>query len=99
MNITTKIINEVDYNEVGDEIQKFLTSKGLAGNLYESVPCEQELGNDTTYNVKVTPETPVNYDMDQLKKGKFTYRTRVILDWMCFDGIIPAGEYNINISW
>jgi len=99
LKINTKTVNEVDYNDVDQAITEFLKSKGFdPGRQYDCV-CEEEWQNDMKKEWKIEPRLPETYDLKRYAECKFSYRTRSILDWMCADGLIPAGNYLIDVSW
>ena len=99
LTINTKTVNEVDYDDVDQAIAEFLKSKGFdLGRRYECV-CEEEWQNDMKKEWQIEPNLPKDYDLKRFAENNFGFRTRTILDWMCADGLIPAGNYLIDVSW
>lgn len=97
MKITTKTIHSVDYNEVDRAINDFLRSKGLKPT-FEMVADEELMNNiSKTYNIE--KEQPSEYDMGQIQIGRYGFQTRVLLNWMAFEEVIPEGEYVVEIFW
>ena len=99
MKFTTKTANVIDYNDLDDAITDFLQKKGvlpLEGprSRYECVAYE-EWGNYESHEFDVDPK-----DVDHLKPGdRLHYQTSNILNWMCFEGLLPAGDLTVSISW
>lgn len=62
----------------------------------------QECGNDSAHAFNVNGHL-TEYDKKQLakwEKGEFVhYSNRVILNALCFHGLIPAGEYLVKVCW
>jgi len=100
MKTTTKTIRTVDYNELNREIESFLKEKEVSNEF--CVVVEECLSNDSskTFNVdgKLT-HSDHKYYIPRILDGKFEYQTRTILNWMCSEGRLEAGEYLVEISW
>jgi len=97
--IKTKIIHEMDYND----LDKLITS--VYGQEFEFV-CDQEMCNDTskTFNID-GQEYPalLQYREENVKKfretGKGSFLASALMQDMCSVGIIPPGDYLIKVSW
>lgn len=95
-----KAFIEMDYNELEKLITKYLDLP----ECYEVVACE-EWNNDSSYAFNIKKE-PIKYawEVDDLIKIKNTkivpnFRTRLIMQDMVNNDILPEGEYLINVSW
>jgi hypothetical protein len=88
-----------EWHEIEKEITAFLKSKGVPMMEDYNIPCEEEMSNDSTYSSNVNPEVPSAYEMKDILKGQLGWKTGMILDWMCAEKVIPAGEYVVDISW
>jgi len=99
MNFTTKTINKLDYNDLDKEITAFLKSKNYSEKNFDKYDyecvAENEWGNYQSHSFDVEPEDP-DQDEKQDIKG---LGTGEILNWMCFDKIIPPGEYLVDVFW
>ena len=102
---------EVDYNEIDKAVTDFLRKKKILNEPdpnvewwkqkkinYECVAYE-EWGNYQSHTIDIEAEMPEQYDMDRLNKGNLHYHLRTILNWMCCENEIEAGEYLISVSW
>lgn len=101
MKFTTKTIRSVNYNDLDESISEFLKEKGAKTSEFEIVAYE-ELGNDSaqTFNVgKYDWAVPSEGDKQEILDGKLHWRTGKILEWMCSEEKIPAGDYVVEISW
>ena len=99
MDVTKKVVFEVDYNDLDKAITEFLRSKGVQKE-FEIVAYE-ELHNDMskTYNIgKYDWSVLREGDKEEILHGDLHYQTNTILDWMFQDGLIEAGEYLVKIS-
>lgn len=98
MQFTEKMIREVDYGELERAVSFF------HGTPY-SVEIAVEGKNDTQHAVTVDGGPLGDWDADKLKKwqesGKEGYSPapRVVLAPMVQAGVIPAGEYLIDLSY
>jgi hypothetical protein len=72
--------------------------KGYSGPEYVCVAAE-EWSNDSDHHFSVEAAEPSEYDMEEFKTGSYSFCTGTILDWMCFDGKIEPGEYNVSVCW
>ena len=94
-----KTVTELEYYQVDTAITDFLLSKGFSK---KDMTCsregyvicaENEWSNDSEHSFDVEPE--VLEDQTTLKYVS----TNEILNWMCAEGKIEAGEYLINVCW
>ena len=97
MKYQTETVYIVDYNDLNEATREFVKSKKLPGE--PEVVSNLEMSNDTAKTISVSPRKPEGYDLRSFKKGDYSFGTNALLDWMCYDKIIPAGEYVIEISW
>lgn len=94
-----KTFNCMGYNE----LDKLINDTFFEGkNKYEFV-CDEELMNDViksydgidgVFHYKWDKE-----ETDEFLTGKTSCRARLALNELCRRGIIPAGNYLINVSW
>lgn len=101
MKYQTRTTNFVNYNDLDRAISEFLKEKGAKNTQFEVVAYE-ELGNDSdkAFNIgKYDFSLPDESDKADILNGKLHYQTGRILEWMCAEGKIPAGDYVVEISW
>jgi len=94
-----KSVLEVSYNDIDAEITDFLLSKGFTKKDmtcerrgYE-ICAENEWCNDSEHSFDVEPEPLA--DQTTLKHVS----TNEILNWMCAEGKLEAGEYLVDVCW
>ena len=101
MKFTTKVIHEVNYNDFDNAINEFLEQKG--GKPYEfEIVTHHELWNgmSTTFSVGLYDLTKPNDNHKKMILNDYLeYQGGDILEWMHEEGLIPAGEYLVKISW
>lgn len=99
--IKSETVLTTDYSVIERIIE---THFDLEPNSYE-LPCIEERGSGSGefWEVSVGPRLPDKYDqkyIDAVKNKKpINYGTRAILCYLCFYGVIPSGNYMIDISW
>lgn len=101
MKYQTRTTNFVNYNDLDRAISEFLKEKGAKNTEFEIVAYE-ELGNDSdkAFNIgKYDWAVLDEKDKQEILRGNLYFRTGVILEWMCAEGKIPAGDYVVEISW
>lgn len=101
MKYQTRTTNFVNYNDLDRAISEFLKEKGAKNTEFEVVAYE-ELGNDSdkAFNIgKYDWAVPDEKDKQEILRGNLYFRTGPILEWMCAEGKIPAGDYVVEISW
>ena len=90
---TKTIIDSDDFNE-------FVKSK--YGGDFEFV-AEQEANNDTHYTFEVPNKYINTWDvpvMENIRKGKYkTFYVHLVFQCLFEDGFIPAGTYDVEVSW
>ena len=96
---TTKTVNECEVRDVDNAITLFSKEKDYKEKNflkwdYECI-AENEWSNYQQHSFTVEPEMP---DTDKLNDIK-GLGTGEILNWMCAEGKLPAGEYLVNCSW
>jgi hypothetical protein len=92
----TKTINEIDYRDLDTFIQKEYGWKE-----YEFVAVE-ECSNDSyhSFDVDGNLDTCDLSSIDKWKNGGFVhYSNHTIMNMLCRDGHIPAGNYIVSVSW
>lgn len=93
----TKSTNYIQFSDLENFVKKHY------GHTIEIAAMEM-CGNDTSLTFYVS-DGPVDEDEFQehaawLMDGRFwPYGTRNILNQLCTDGYIPAGDYVIEVSW
>ena len=95
LKMQTKVIHEVDVFN----LEQFITHR--YGITYEIVAAE-EAGNGDNLHFTVDGKIE-DYEMSDMRKiisGTWIpFRTGLLLNLMCFNEEIPAGEYYIKVSW
>lgn len=114
MKTKTKTVIEVSYSELDKAITAFLAGHGLYEKLWgvsynpdstKACPraycfcASEEVGNDTSHEYTVEAEQPESYEMADFQAGEWHYKTGVILNWMCAEGKLEAGEYVVEVCW
>lgn len=94
---TVKTIVVVDYDDVDKAVNKFFKLKGIDAK--SECVCDNEWVNDSSHSFTVKPEPPSTPDKKGIEGGDCSYCLGVILNWMCVEGHIDAGEYLVDISW
>lgn len=98
MNFTTKIIHQVSENDLSEAVSRFY------GQPYSAM-LALEAGNGESYEVTVTADDLDQWDADKLKAWEesgmegHSPEPAVVMSRMVRDGLIPAGEYIISVSW
>jgi hypothetical protein len=96
---TRKVVVKVDVRDVDDAITKFLKSKGYGDKNFVKYGYEciavNEWSNYQSHTFNVEPEMPDDEDKNDPKN----LGTGEILNWMCAEGRVEAGEYLIDIFW
>ena len=101
MKIVTKTVNFVEYYD----LEEFICETYGLCDL--SIPEILEASNDTSRQVTVNAGSLDGREIDTLQKfidfeGRKScslYSLSTVLKDLCNKGLIPAGEYVINISW
>lgn len=101
MKINTKTVHKVDYNEFDRALSEFLKSKGAKSSDFEVV-AHHELSNDSSQKFSVGQyewQKLEDSDKEEILGGKLDFRGQDILNWMHEEGLVPAGEYIVDICW
>lgn len=101
MKIETKTTHNVNHNNFDRAVQEFLKSKGAKRTDFE-IASDHEMGNDTCASFTVGEHDWSKIDEEQKQEilnGKLYYCGGDILQWMHEEGLVPAGEYIVKISW
>lgn len=90
-----KVMISVEYHD----LEKFIQDE-LNLPEYDFI-ADEELNNDTTWTAKVEPIEMNSKELCDIVRGKETtmYKTRNLLDQLCFEGLLEAGEYAVDICW
>lgn len=99
LNGIKKTIIEINYNDLDTAITSFLKEKGYSEKNfnkygYECI-AENEWCNYQSHSFDVAPNMPTPEELEDL--GSLS--TGELLDFMCAEGKIEAGEYLVEISW
>jgi hypothetical protein len=94
----TKTVTEIEYHELEDLVKEKLGYKN-----YSFVAVE-ECGNDSSHEFTVEKGfEDSEYDKEQIEKwekGEFVqFSNHVILNKLCMEGHIPAGNYIVQVCW
>lgn len=101
--LRTETVIMTDYGCIDSIIETYFD---LEPGLFEMI-CRDEVGSSqyaACWEINVEPE----YDpesrwdakyIEAVKNKRPTGGTRVILNYLCFLGIVPAGKYIIDVSW
>ena len=101
MKINTKTVHKVEYNEFDKALSEFLKSKEAKDSDFEVV-CHHELSNDSSQKFSVAQydwQKLEDSDKEEILGGKLDFRGQDILNWMHEEGLVPAGEYIVDICW
>lgn len=93
MKITTMTIHRAGYRDV---------EKAAAEHygINYSFPATQECGNDTSHQFRVGAGDLEEEDEAEVRAGKVPmYNNGALLEVLCKDGHIPAGDYVIEVFW
>lgn len=89
-----KVVIEVNYREVQD------LAKEIYGVTDYHFGAVQECGNDTTHKFNVDGKLGEwdRKQVDLIKAGDVRDNS-VLLNLLCSEGHIEAGQYNVRVSW
>lgn len=98
MRTIKKVVFEVNYGDLERAIQEHFDF------IEYSICAAEEVGNDSalTFNIDAKPLDEWELkDLEEMKKsnGNKGWRTHLLMQAMCIDGVIEPGEYLIQISW
>jgi len=95
-NLTVKTTYNLEYDVVDQIISTFF-------NIDYEITAEEELFNDSIFSLSVYSNNVTSYDLNNIsaiKNGKTTqYSTGIYMSYLAKEGLIPEGEYIINVSW
>lgn len=98
LNHIKKSVIEVDYND----FDRFVNEIYFKPNEYEFV-ADHEANNYSSYifrvNGKISEDPWTQEEIKSIRSGKPTRNTGLLLNLLCADGHIEAGEYLINVFW
>ncbi len=96
---TRKVVIEVDYNDLDEAVTTFLKLKNFSDRNFDKHGYEciavNEWSNYQSHTFTVSPNIP---DDDE-KNDIGGMGTGEILDWMCAENLVEAGEYLVNVCW
>lgn len=88
---------QADYSDVEELLCKYF------GLDEYSVPCAEETGNDTSLSYHLDgllTEYDQKFIQDVLStKDTRSYGTQTLLNYLAFIGLLPRGQFIINVSW
>ncbi len=88
-------VYQVDY----DDFDKFVNEGYKPIRPYQLVAWE-EVGNDSSHQYSIDGKFVDEDEEKEIKSGKISkYCAGRILELACKDGLIPAGNYSINVCW
>jgi len=102
--ITSKAVYSMDYFDFNRLVKTELPKLAECPDIekYEFVASVEahndsshELGSNTLY---FTEKDKVDF-LEKLKKGIWHVNTDDIIDFLMYEGVLPKGEYIINVSW
>jgi hypothetical protein len=94
-----KTVIEMEYGELEKLIEK------TYGFEEYSIPAEEEMGNYCSYTTELTKDEVLDgYDKEDLEKMKTSkkpmqWRTHLLMQDMCNNGILEPGDYVVKIFW
>jgi hypothetical protein len=89
----TKLVVECDYSEIEALAEKHYGAKGY------SFVAVQECGNDSSHSFRVSNKMGKK-EAEQIRKGKIpNYHNGDLLNCLCADGFIEAGDYVVKVCW
>ncbi len=93
----TKIIHKIDFDDFDEFIKKHYQK-----NDFEFC-VDQESRNDSSHSFSVSKQPIDDYDLKKLNKFKsgqhVEFISSTLLNDLCNQGIIPEGEYIVDVSW
>jgi hypothetical protein len=92
---TTETVIRCDYKEIERIVQKHYKVKNW------SIVADQECNNDSSLSFSVRCKLD-KYDKERVKdfkKDDDTFMSNALLDNLCFLGLIPEGEYIVDVMW
>lgn len=95
--VTVIKVNYRSIERLFDQVFKTTHKEGF------HLPCIEERGNGEDWEVDVSKEVRDEYDLEELEEVKSgswpQFCTDTLLTECCNRGIIPEGNYLIDISW
>jgi hypothetical protein len=94
-----KTVIEMEYGELEKLIEK------TYGFEEYSIPAEEEKGNECSLTFNLVKDEEINeWDKADLEKMKTTkkpmqYRTHLLMQDMCNNGVLEPGDYVVKIFW
>jgi hypothetical protein len=93
----TETVIKVDYNDLDDFIHQ------TTGRDDYSCCDSQEWNNDSQHRFHVENKPLSEYDQKEWSQFKLGNKRHcylgILLDGLCVDGLIPPGNYIINVRW
>lgn len=96
---TKTSVTKIDYYDLDECITSFLKEKGYSEKNFNKYGyqciAENEWCNYQSHSFTVKPKMPTSADLEDL--GGLS--TGELLDYMCAEGNVEAGEYLVEIFW
>ena len=96
---TTETVHVVRDND----FDRFIHKVYGTNRRHYSIISDQELSNDSTWKTSVEKKELDEYDQQKLKEfqqGKYVgFITNVLLTDCCNQGLIPEGNYVVEVCW
>ncbi len=93
----TKIVHQIDYFDFDEFIKKHYQKSDF------EFCADQESRNDSSHSFSVSKHPMSDYELKRLNKFKSDQRvdfiSSTLLNDLCNKGIIPEGQYIVNVSW
>lgn len=98
---TKKSVNEISVRDLDDAITEFLKSKNYSEKNFDEYGYEAIAENEwSNYQQHSFTVAPISTDIKSFNYiGGRLPSTDEMLDWMCAEGQIEAGEYLVDCSW
>lgn len=98
LRINTKTVHHVDYDDLGTFLAKVFGFKDY------HVTAEEECGNNVALEFTVDASEPEECDAEDLREMIATkrskgFRTGVLMCEACRRGLIPPGDYVVQVFW
>lgn len=90
----TKTVINMEYDELDALINEHIPS---ANGEYEFI-AYQEANNGSLYSFDVDSRVAPS-DREKIEKGDLMWQAGGLLDMLCEKGVIPAGEYIVEVFW
>lgn len=94
LNCEKKVMIGCEY----DELERFIRDEFNIPN-YDFI-ADEELSNDMTWTANIEPkEMDAKELLDVIRNGNTGFKTSDLMNQLCFEGRLEAGEYAVDICW